>query len=109
MLAVDLLHQQGLSVRVLHLSTIKPIDQHQIIETAKRTKMVFTVEEHYIRGGLGSMVSEIVAEEYPTKVIRIGIRNEYSECGKDGDLLLKHELTSETISKRILSEWKGVM
>ncbi|MRH43715.1 transketolase family protein [Aquibacillus halophilus] len=102
--AVKILKNKGLSLYVLHLPTLKPIDSEAIIKAAKQTNYVFTVEEHYIRGGLGSIVAELLSEEYPTTVIRIGVQNEYSECGKNESLLDKHGLTPEKISGRIISK-----
>ncbi len=98
---------EGLSVSVLHLPTIKPIDRKVILEQASRVKLVLTVEEHYITGGLGSIVSEIFSEEAPKRLHRIGVRDEYSGCGKDQELLDFHGLSAEKIAERILVEWNG--
>lgn len=105
--AVSLLEENGLSAHLLHLPTLKPIDEASILDAARRTRMIFTVEEHYIRGGLGSMVSEFLSEASPARITRIGVNNEYSECGKNQDLLDKHGLTPEKIAKRILDTWEA--
>lgn len=104
--AAHLLQEQGVSVSILHVPTLKPIDRNNIVRMAKETPLLVTVEEHYIQGGLGSIVTEIITEEYPTRVVRIGICDEYSGCGKDMDLLHKHALSSEKIAERILNEWR---
>jgi len=70
--ASERLMEEGISARVINISTIKPIDKDIIIKAAKETKGIITVEEHSIIGGLGSAVAEVVAESHPTKVIRIG-------------------------------------
>lgn len=94
------LAKENISARVINISTIKPIDQEIIIKAAKETKGIVTVEEHSIIGGLGSSVAEVVGENHPTKVLRIGTRDVFGESGSGNDLLEKYGLTVENIVKK---------
>ena len=82
--AKGMLEQKGIYVRVVDIHTIKPIDSEAIIRCAKETKRIITVEDHSIIGGLGSSVCEVLAEEYPCKVTRLGVKDCF---GKSGDAL----------------------
>ena len=79
------------------MSTIKPIDKELIIKSAKETKAIVTAEEHSIIGGLGSAVSEVLAEECPTILKRVGIKDVFGESGNPNDLLEKYGLTYKDI------------
>ena len=80
--AMEELKNMGINVRVIDMHTIKPIDKDIIIKAAKETKKLITVEDHNIIGGLGSAVCEVLAENYPTKVYRMGIKDEFGKSGK---------------------------
>ena len=95
--AADILKKEGISTDVLNVHTIKPIDKKEIIKTAKKTGKIITVEEHSILGGLGSVISEILGEEYPVPIKRMGISDIYGESGNYDELLLKNKLTKENI------------
>ena len=92
------------SVRVINISTLKPIDTDIIVKCAKETKHLFTVEDHSIVGGLGSVVSEVLTDEYPKKVTRIGLNDVFPESAPPKDLYEKYGLSAGQISKRVLSE-----
>ena len=92
------------TVRVVNIHTIKPIDRDIIVKCAKETKKLFTIEDHSIIGGLGSAVSEVLTDEYPTKVVRIGLNDEFPESGPPTDLYEKYGLSAGQITKRVLSE-----
>lgn len=94
----------GISARVIDIHTIKPIDKETILKTARETKRLYTVEDHSITGGLGTAVCEVLSEEFPKKVTRIGIDNEFGVSGKWDELLRYYKLDSESIVKRILEE-----
>ena len=79
--AVDILKEKGISVDFLNMATIKPLDKEAIIASAKKTGLVFTCEEHNVVGGLGSAVSELLSEEYPVKVIKIGMKDQFGKSG----------------------------
>jgi len=100
-IASDLLREKDISVRVVDIHTIKPIDRELIIKCAKETKRIITAEEHSIIGGLGSAVMEVLSEEYPVKVERIGLNDCFGESGNGRELLKKYGLTAEAIVERI--------
>lgn len=92
--AADILAQEGISVRVINVGTIKPLDGETILKAAKETKFIITAEEHSVIGGLGSAVSEFLSEVYPTKVKKLGIYDKFGQSGKAKELLEKYELTA---------------
>ncbi|MGM0508382.1 MAG: transketolase family protein [Fusobacteriota bacterium] len=95
------LEKDGISVRVLNVSTIKPIDEEMIIKAAKETKMIITAEEHSIIGGLGGAVSEVVSENYPTRVLKIGVKDRFGESGPGEQLLEEFNLKAKDIVKKV--------
>ncbi|NLV88402.1 MAG: transketolase family protein [Tissierellia bacterium] len=95
--ASERLSEEGISARVINISTIKPIDKDIIIKAAKETKGIITVEEHSIIGGLGSAVAEVVGENHPTRVIRIGTMDTFGESGDGFELLDKYGLSVDNI------------
>ena len=99
--AKEILAQKGINARVCDMYSIKPIDKELIIKSAKETNNLFTVEDHSIIGGLGSAVSEVLCEEYPKKLVRIGIQDTFGKSGKCEELLEYFGLTSEKIAKTI--------
>lgn len=99
--AKDILVQKGINARVCDMYSIKPIDKELIIKCAKETNNLFTVEDHSIIGGLGSAVSEVLCEEYPKKLVRIGIQDTFGKSGKCEELLEYFGLTSEKIANVI--------
>ena len=92
--ATDILAQERISVRVINVGTIKPLDGETILKAAKETKFIITAEEHSVIGGLGSAVSEFLSEVYPTKVKKLGIYDKFGQSGKAAELLEKYELTA---------------
>ena len=97
----------GVSVGVLDMHTIKPLDEELVLKAAKQTGRVYTVEEHSIIGGLGSAVAELLGEKCPTKITRIGVKDVFGESGPAKELLHKYELDAEGIAKRIMEEQKS--
>mgnify|MGYP000485765973 CR=1 FL=1 len=95
--AAELLKQEGISARVINISTIKPIDEELIIQAAKETKRILTVEEHSVIGGLGSAVCDVLSSHYPVQVVKIGMNDTFGESGKPEELLTKYGLTVENI------------
>ena len=95
--AKEELAKDGINIRVVDIHTIKPIDKDLIVKCAKETKKVITVEDHSIIGGLGTAVCEVLSEEYPTKVIRMGIKDEFGQSGKWSELMMHYGLTSKNI------------
>lgn len=104
--AAKLLEADGISARVINIHTIKPIDEELLVKAAKETGRVVTVEEHSIIGGLGGAVCEVLAEQAPVPVKRLGIRDEFGESGVAEELLKKHGLDGEGIYQTVKS-WMG--
>ncbi|MBU1946295.1 MAG: transketolase family protein, partial [Nanoarchaeota archaeon] len=99
LIASDMLKEKGIGARVINIHTIKPIDKEIIIKAAKETGCVITAEDHSIYGGLGSAVAEILAENCPTKMHRIGVNDKFGESGEPSELYKKYGLTAEDIVK----------
>ena len=93
-----------MSVRVVSFTSLKPIDRDMIVKCAQETHHVFTIEDHSVIGGLGSIVSDVLSEEYPTKVVKIGLNDVFPESAPPADLYEKYGLSSNQISKRVVSE-----
>ncbi len=85
--AKEELEKQGINIRVVDIHTIKPIDKETIVKCAKETKKIISVEDHSIIGGLGSAIAEVLTEEYPTKLTRLGIKDTFGKSGKAEDLM----------------------
>jgi len=98
-IAHEELKSEGINVRVINMSTIKPIDEELIIKAAKETKAIITAEEHSVIGGLGSAVSEVVSEECPVIVKKVGVNDVFGESGTPAELLEKHGLTAKNLVK----------
>ena len=99
--AAKMLEADGIHAEVINIHTIKPIDRELVVATAKKTGKVVTVEEHSINGGLGSAVCEVLCEECPTKVLRIGVEDKFGESGPALELIHKYELDAEGIYKKV--------
>lgn len=99
--AAEQLADDGISSTVIDMSTIKPIDRELIVEWARETGAVVTAEEHNLYGGLGSAVAEVLAEELPVPMERVGVEDTFGESGKSGDLLAKYGLTKEAIMAKV--------
>lgn len=99
--AMEILKEDGINIRVVDIHTIKPIDRELIIKCAKETKRIITIEDHSIIGGLGSAVCEVLSEEYPCKVTRMGVKDEFGRSGGAGELLKYFKLTAEDIVEEI--------
>ncbi|MDU5764854.1 MAG: transketolase family protein, partial [Veillonella sp.] len=92
--AKEELAKEGINARVINIHTIKPIDEELIIKAAKETGVIVTAEEHSVIGGLGSAVAEVVSENCPVPVLRVGVKDTFGESGKPNELLEKYGLTS---------------
>ena len=95
--AAELLEKDGISAKVINMHTIKPIDKEAIINAAKETGKVVTVEEHSVIGGLGSAVCSVLSENYPTLIKKIGVYDRYGESGPATELVKKYGLDGEGI------------
>ena len=99
--AADELAKEGISAEVINIHTIKPLDEELVIATASKTKKVVTIEEHWVNGGLGSAVAEVLSEKCPTLMKRIGVYDTFGESGPAKELLHKYELDCEGIVKQV--------
>jgi transketolase len=99
--AADLLALEGIECRVVNMSTIKPIDRELIIDSAIKTGVIVTIEEHLTTNGLGSAVCEVVCEEYPVPVKRLGIKDRFGVSGKPDKLLSYFHLTPHDIVEEV--------
>lgn len=100
--AEKLLDAEGYRVKVIEMPTIKPLDEDAVLRAARATGLVFTAEDHSVIGGLGSAVSEVLAEKLPTKVERIGLNDEFGESGEHEELLDKYHLLPREIADRVI-------
>lgn len=100
--AKEILKQKNISVRLLDMHTIKPIDKEAIIDAAKNTKGIITVEQHSIYGGLGSAVCEVLSQNYPTKAKILGLRDEHCITGNEKEILKHYGLDGESIATSAL-------
>jgi transketolase len=99
--AAELLQGQGISAGVLHLPSIKPLNKEEVVSAAEKAKLVVTVEEHSIYGGLGGMVAEILSEASPRRVVRFGIEDRWGESAPNDYLLEAFGMSAARLSERI--------
>ncbi len=99
--AKQLLDKEGISVRVIDIHTIKPIDKDIIIKAAKETGAIVTAEEHNVIGGLGSAVAEVLVENCPVPMKRVGVEDKFGKSGKPEALLREYGLTAENIAGKV--------
>ena len=95
--AAEVLKNEGIDVRVINISTIKPIDKDIILDAARKTGAIVTAEEHSVIGGLGSAVSEVVCEGCPVPVVKLGIEDKFGRSGKVPPLMEAYGLTVENL------------
>ena len=95
--AADQLAKEGLAVQLLEIHTLKPIDRAEIVRVARETGAIVTAEENNVQGGLGGAVAEVLAEEIPTPMVRVGIQDRYADTGSHDQLLERFGLTTESI------------
>ena len=99
--AAEILEKQKIKAYVVNIHTIKPIDEKLIIKLAKKTNCVITAEDHNIIGGLGSAVAEVLSENYPCIMKRIGVEDRYGESGKPDELYDKYGLSAKHIVNKV--------
>lgn len=99
--AAEELKAEGINARVINIHTIKPLDKDIVVKAAKETGLIVTCEEHSVIGGLGSAVAEVVTEECPVKVVKIGVNDVFGHSGPAVDLLKEFGLSSENIVKTV--------
>ena len=99
--AADLLEKDGISAEVINICTIKPLDEEIIINSAKKTGKVVTVEEHSVIGGLGSAVCDALCKSYHAPVYKIGMQDQFGESGSAADLLVKYKLDGQGVYEQV--------
>lgn len=97
--AQESLKEKNINVRVVDIHTIKPIDKETIVKCAKETKKLISIEDHNIIGGLGTAISEVLSDEYPVKLKRLGIKDTFGKSGKAEELMKYFGITDEDIEK----------
>ena len=100
--AQEILENKGIKVRVVDIHTVKPIDKDMVIKCAKETKKLISVEDHNVIGGLGSAISEVLTEEYPVKLVRMGINDTFGKSGKATELMNYFGITAENIVEKVV-------
>ena len=98
--AADMLKAEGIDAGVINIHTVKPIDKEIIVNAAKRTGAIVTAEEHSIIGGLGSCVCDVLCEECPVPVLKVGVEDKYGKSGKVPELLELYGLTAANIADK---------
>ena len=99
--ASDILKKKGISVRVVNLSTIKPLDNNEILSAAEETGAIITAEDHNVMGGMGSAVSEFVSQNHPVQMKIIGVNDRFGKSGESDELAQYFGLTAEHICKSV--------
>ena len=99
MQAADLLAKDGISAAVIDMHTLKPIDSELIVKYAKQTGAILTAENHQVIGGLGSAVAEVLAENFPAPLRRVGIHDQFGEVGTQDELVARFRLTAADIAE----------
>ena len=100
--AAEILENEKIKVYVVNIHTIKPLDINLIIDLAKKTNCVITAEDHNVIGGLGGAVAEVLSENYPCIMKRVGLQDKYAESGKPDELYKKYGLDAESIAEEVM-------
>ncbi len=95
--AAKVLKKENISTCVINMPSVKPIDSQLLIEQAKKTKGFVVCEEHSVIGGLASAVAEVVSEEHPTRILKVGVKNRFGQSGEEADLLKEYQLLPSDI------------
>ncbi len=101
LIAADKLLEEGIKARVINIHTIKPIDRELIVKAAQETRAIVTAEEHSVIGGLGSAVADVVTEEYPVPVYKVGVNDEFGHSGPAVELLKQFGLCADNIADKV--------
>ena len=100
--ATEILENEKIKVYVVNMHTIKPLDINLIIDLANKTNCVITAEDHNVIGGLGGAVAEVLSENYPCIMKRVGLQDKYAESGKPDELYKKYGLDAESIAEEVM-------
>lgn len=101
-----ILKEKNIIAEVINMPVVKPFDKETIIKSAQKTNKVVTIEDHSVIGGLGSSVCEVLSENYPTKVLRIGTNDEFGQSGEAKELMEHYGLTANKLADKIIGFMK---
>jgi transketolase len=101
LVAAKELEEEGINILVTNIHTIKPIDEEAIINIARETGAIVSVEDHQVEGGLGSTIAEVLAKNHPTAQEFIGLQNTFGESGKIDELLTKYKMDKDAIKAAV--------
>jgi transketolase len=104
--AAESLAAKGINAAVIDSHTVKPIDEDLVRKYARQCGSIVTAEEHNVLGGLGSAICEVVTEDHPVKVIRVGVKDRFGESGEAQELFNKYGLTAEKIEEAVMTARK---
>ena len=99
--AAEMLAADGIDAKIINMHTIKPLDEELVVASAKETGKIVTVEEHSVIGGLGSAVCDVLSEKAPTRVLKIGVNDVFTESGPALELIKKYGLDAESIYRKV--------
>lgn len=99
--AAEILKKGGIDLEIIHMPAVKPVDKDTIIKSVQKTGLAITVENHSIIGGVGTAVAEVLCEELPTKLVRLGTNDEFGQSGEQRVLMEHYGLTGEKLAERI--------
>lgn len=108
LVAKELSEKNKFKIAVINIHTIKPLDEYTILKYAKKSKMIFSIEEHQIAGGLGSALAEFLSEKNPIKIGFIGVEDEFGQSGKPLELIEKYGLDIVGIKNKILKKYSEI-
>lgn len=101
LLVAKKLEIEGIKIKVMNLSTIKPLDTEAIISLAKETKRIVTVEDHQVAGGMGSAIAECLSQNYPTRIEFVGVKDQYGQSGTPEELAKYYRIDEESIEEAV--------
>ena len=104
--AKEMLEKEGIYARVIDMYSLKPIDKDMIIKSAKETKMLISVEDHSIIGGLGTAIADVLVQEYPAKLIKLGVHDSFGKSGKANELMNYFKIDADAIVEEIKARFK---
>lgn len=99
--AAEKLAKDGINAEVIHVPTVKPLDEETILKSVKKTGLVLSVEEAQMKGGLGGAIAELLSEKMPTKLVRMGVDDKYGQSGEPHELLEHYGLTAKHITFKV--------
>lgn len=99
--AAEKLAKDGINAEVIHVPTVKPLDEETILKSVKKTGLVLSVEEAQMKGGLGGAIAELLSEKMPTKLARMGVDDKYGQSGEPHEILEHYGLTAKHITFKV--------